>query len=258
MGTKQRYFIHLAYQGSAYHGWQRQPKALTIQQILEEIFSLFFRQPIYITGCGRTDTGVHAYSYFAHFDMEGPVPEQALIRLNAMLPKDIAVYQLYAVHEKAHTRFDATHRAYVYKISKRKNPFGYGQYYFYKQFEKTDFSKVQDAASLILEYNTFFPFCKTDHDANSYNVDLRKSEWIQTDLESWEYHIAADRFLRGMVRLIVGMCLRVGQGRLSLTAVREALDTQSLLPMSWSAPADGLYLSEVLYPGELLPPDMKI
>jgi tRNA pseudouridine38-40 synthase len=104
-----------------------------------------------------------------------------------------------------------------------------------------------------MSYSAFFPFCKTDHDANTYQVDLRKSEWIQTDKDSWEYHIAGDRFLRGMVRLIVGMCLRVGQGRLNLITVQEALDKQELLPMSWSAPADGLYLSEVIYPEKLLP-----
>lgn len=243
-----RYFAEIAYNGTRYNGWQKQPHGLTVQETIEEKLSLLLRQPIEVTGCGRTDTGVHARQYFLHFDYDGEFPEAFLRRLNQVLPKDIAVFSCYEVAPEAHARFDATHRAYTYHVALRKDPFSTDTSYFFSQYFEVDWDRMQSAAALLLRYDHFYPFCKSDTDVKTMRCDLRRAEWVDDPLHhQWVFHIGADRFLRGMVRLIAGMCLSVGIGQITLEEVIEALENQTRLRKSLSVPPQGLFLTEVVY-----------
>lgn len=239
--------LRLAYQGTAYAGWQRQPNALSVEEATDSALSTILGTPIKLVGCGRTDTGVHASDYYAHFDFEGEFPEAFLRRLNRFLPDDIAIRELYRVPESVHARFSATDRAYVYQITTEKNPFQAETITQLPRAASYDQQLMQEAAKLILNYGEFATFCKTNSDAFTMKCTLHHSDWV-FNKEAWTYRIGANRFLRGMVRLIVGMCLRVGEGKLSLEQVQTALERQERLPKPWSAPAEGLYLSEVNYP----------
>ncbi|TXB66314.1 tRNA pseudouridine(38-40) synthase TruA [Phaeodactylibacter luteus] len=244
-----RYFAELAYNGANYFGWQNQPRQVSVQQTLEDALSTILNTSIAVTGCGRTDTGVHAKQYFLHFDFEGEWPRGFLSRINKYLPPDIAIYRFIQVPEGAHARFDATHRAYEYHIDFRKNPFAKGTRLFYPHGQHLEHGALQEAASLLLQYEAFLPFCKTHSDAKTMRCDLRRAEWaFAPDGQAAVFHIAADRFLRGMVRLIVGMCLNVGRGKLPLQDVRQAMEQQVRLPKSLSVPPDGLYLTDIRYP----------
>ena len=242
-----RYFIELAYNGTRFHGWQRQPSAVSVQQSLEEAFSLILRTPIEITGCGRTDTGVHAARYYAHFDFAGDFPPSFVRRMNKYIGGDIAIFGIHPVADHAHARFDAVRRAYRYNLITRKDPFRQETAFCYPPAASFDQEAMQAAAMLLLSYEEFTPFCKTGSDAKTMRCDLFRSEWEFHEHE-FIYHVAANRFLRGMIRLIVGMCLSVGEAKLSLEEVRKALDEQTLLQKSVSVNPEGLYLSEVKYP----------
>lgn len=242
-----RYFIHLAYNGAKYHGWQRQPTSISVQEVLELAVSTIINKPTAITGCGRTDTGVHASQYYAHFDIEGDLPKAFQFRLNNFVPPDIIIHQVFLVEAQQHSRFDAHYRAYAYHLSWNKDPFRQTTLLHYPIARKIDPKKVQEAAALILNYDEFTPFCKTNSDAKTMRCELYQSEW-QFEENEWIYHIAANRFLRGMVRLIVGMCLSVGQGKMSLESVKIAMDNQSHLKKSLSVEPQGLFLVEVKYP----------
>lgn len=243
-----RYFIELAYNGTQYFGWQKQPAQTTIQQTLEDAFSTILEQTIDISGCGRTDTGVHAKQYFAHFNFDGQFPPQFLRRINKFLAKDIAIYQLIEVHWDAHTRFDAYHRSYEYHIRFKKDPFSLQTAYQYTYPVWPDFEKMQQAAQLLLHYEEFFPFCKSNHNAKTLRCEIRRSEWVLAQEDHLVFHISANRFLRGMVRLIVGMCINVGLDKISLNDVKSALDQQARLPKSTSAAPQGLFLTDIRYP----------
>ena len=242
-----RYFIELAYRGTAFHGWQRQPAAASVQETLEAALSTLRNTPTEVVGCGRTDAGVHASQYFAHFDADTPLPDRFAGKLDRYVDPAIAIRRILPVAEKYHARFDATHRAYQYHLIAAKDPFRTDTATHYPFTHRLAPDLLSAAAGLLLDYREFFPFCKSNSDARTMRCDLRRSEWVRTE-SGWVYHIAADRFLRGMVRLIVGMCLRVAEGRLELAAVAKALETQQRLPRPWSAPPQGLYLSEVRYP----------
>ncbi|WP_425420344.1 tRNA pseudouridine(38-40) synthase TruA [Phaeodactylibacter xiamenensis] len=244
-----RYFAELAYNGTNYVGWQSQPGQRSVQGTIEEALSTILNTPIEVVGCGRTDAGVHAKQYFLHFDFDGSFPQGFDRRINKFLPPDIAIYRFIEVAPDAHARFDATHRAYEYHIDFRKNPFGKDTRYFFPFAGQLDEKLLQKAAQLLLEYQEFYPFCKSNTDVKTMRCDLRRAEWIiDREAHSMVFHIAADRFLRGMVRLIVGMCLNVAHGKLDLKAVRVALEQQTRLPKSLSAPPDGLYLTDIRYP----------
>jgi tRNA pseudouridine38-40 synthase len=245
-----RYFSELSYNGANYNGWQKQPKAPSVQGHIEQAFSTILGVDLDVVGCGRTDAGVHARQYFMHFDFEGQMPPSFLSRVNKLLPPDIAIRSLFEVPPQAHARFDATQRSYEYHIIFDKNPFETHTAWHYPFWGKTDFDKVQAAAALLLDYQEFAPFCKTHTDAKTRRCDLHRSEWV-TDQTARRmiYHINADRFLRGMVRLVVGMCLNVGLGKTNLDTVRQALEMQSLLEKSWSVPPQGLFLTGVKYEG---------
>lgn len=244
-----RYFAELAYQGTSYHGWQNQPDKTSIQQTLEQAFSTILGTAIEVVGCGRTDAGVHARQYYIHFDYTGVFPREFLRRLNKFLPNDIAVFRIFEVGPEAHARFDASHRAYEYHIDFVKNPFHIDTAYFYPFAARPDAAKMEQAAKLLLDYEHFFTFCKAHTDAKTMRCDLRRAEWEGSPEEgSMVFHIASDRFLRGMVRLIVGMCLNVGTGKVALEEVRQAMEQQQWLKKSWSAPPEGLYLTDIRYP----------
>lgn len=243
-----RYFVELSYKGTPFHGWQVQPKKMSVQQVLQDAFSTILRSQILITGCGRTDTGVHASQYFFHFDFEGDLPKSFTNRLNKFLPPDISIFRIFAA-PSFHARFDASYRAYTYRMIFQKNPFLQDLAFRYPYPNRPDYDKMQAAAKLLLNYSAFFPFCKTNSDAKTMICEIFECKWVKTntEIEEWQFHIAANRFLRGMVRLIVGMCINVGTGKLSINEVKNALDQQTRLPLDWSVPAEGLYLSEVRY-----------
>ena len=243
-----RYFSTISYKGTNYYGWQIQPQATTVQEIIENALSTLLRQEIKIVGCGRTDAGVHAKGYVFHFDIEEPVHHQLVHRINKFLPKDLVFHHIGLVEKNAHARFDANYRAYNYKVGAEKNPFTRNTVYHYPFFKRLNKDKMQEVASLLLEFNEFTPFCKTKSDAKTMYCELYRSEWKFDKSSEMTYHIAANRFLRGMVRLIVGMCLNVGLGKLKVEAVREALVQQCLLKKSYSAPPHGLCLTDIRYP----------
>lgn len=244
-----RYFAELSYQGAAYSGWQVQPGQATVQGTIEHALGLLLGQAIPIVGCGRTDTGVHAKQYFIHFDTPTPLFDGFQRRINKLLPADIAIHRFLEVADEAHARFDASHRAYEYHIDFHKNPFGGSLRYYYPFREWPDPDRMRAAANLLLQYEAFFPFCKAHSDAKTMRCDLRRAEWIgQPEVGNMVLHVASDRFLRGMIRLIVGMCLNVGIGKLQLEEVRQALEQQTRLERSWSIGPEGLYLSEIRYP----------
>lgn len=244
-----RYFLKLSYRGTNYSGWQIQPADPSIQEKITAGFSTILRTPIEITGCGRTDAGVHARGYVAHFDYKKTFPEDFLKRINHYLPEDIVIHSMSPVAMDAHARFEAIHRAYEYHIVFSKTPFDIDTAFYYPFSKELDFEKLQSAASLLLEYSDFFPFCKTNTQVKTMRCELYRSEWIINQQEGkMVFHISANRFLRGMVRLIVGMCLNVSSGKITLEEVKQAMDKQVRLTKSLSVPAQGLYLVDIRYP----------
>ena len=246
-----RYFVQISYLGTAYVGWQRQINGLSIQEVIETSLSKIHKTEIAIVGCGRTDAGVHASQYFFHFDIEKEISDQGWDSLRRILPKGIAYVSHKLVAEKSHARFDAVSRSYIYRIHTHKEPFLQGLSSQIRRPEHYDQALMHEAAALLLDYLEFETFCKTKTDTIGRRCDLSKSEW-RFEEHSWTYEISSNRFLRGMVRLIVGMCLQVGQGKISLSEVRHAMDEQIHLKKALSAPAVGLYLCAVEYPYEVV------
>lgn len=247
-----RYFAELSYNGTNYVGWQSQPNGIAVQAKIEEALSTILREDIAIVGCGRTDAGVHAKKYFIHFDTTNTttsIEDTLTHRINKFLPKDIAFKRFIPVKDQAHARFDATNRGYEYHIEYYKNPLKTDTAYFYPFAHQLDMKLLQESAKLLIDYDEFFPFCKTNSDAKTMCCDIRECRWTLDEVEDHlVFHIAADRFLRGMVRLIVGMCLNVALYKMPLEEVKAAMDNQTRLEKSLSVPAHGLYLSKVEYP----------
>lgn len=244
-----RIFLSLAYRGTHYCGWQRQPGDPSVQAALEEALSTILRQDVALTGCGRTDSGVHARAYVAHCDVEGALPPAFLAGLNSLLPADIAVYAASHVHADAHARYDAYERSYEYHISLRKEPFITETSWLFPQAGRLELEKLQSAADLLPQYDYFFPFCKTHSGVDSYACALREARWERRSAEHrLVFHVTANRFLRGMVRLMVGACVNVALGKIALDDVRRALERQETLKKSFSVPPEGLALTGVRYP----------
>ncbi len=244
-----RYFTTLAYHGGPFVGWQRQPNGESIQGCLERALSTILRDTIEVTGCGRTDAGVHARYYVAHFDTAQPLPPTLLLGLNSLLPPEIAVYTCTPMPPAAHARFDAYERAYEYHIALRKTPFERGTVWQYPQAQRLDLGKMHEVAAIFPQFDAFFPFCKTHSGVDHYRCQLRSAHWeILPEQHRLVFHISANRFLRGMVRLMVGACVQAGAGQITPDVVRAALDRQAALPKHLSVPADGLYLTRVEYP----------
>lgn len=243
-----RYFLELAYNGTRFCGYQEQPNQITVQSQIERALGILLRVPTKIVGCGRTDSGVHALQYFAHFDAAQKLTNDFVYRLNSLLGKDIVCYQLLEVAADAHARFDATSRSYQYVIDLIQNPFRQETAYYCRYGNQLELDKMQAAAKLLLNYKDFTTFCKSKTDNKTNLCDLRQSEWIFNEKEQQlVYQVTANRFLRGMIRLIVGMCLNVGKGNMSIELVKTALEEQKTLKNALSAPAEGLFLMDIKY-----------
>lgn len=249
-----RYFCRLSYDGTKFYGWQHQPDRPNVQDTIERAFKTFYRQTIAVTGCGRTDTGVHARDYMLHFDMDLAYKSDDLKGLNAILPKSIVFHEIFEVPEKAHARYDAYSRSYVYYIEGNKDPFSIPYSFQYYQLHNMNHDLMQAAAEVLKDYTDFSSFCKTHSGTAQKNCTISESKWVFDEARNnAEFHITANRFLRGMVRLIVGMCMNVGAGKLSIAKVRECLEKLEPMPVQWSVPAAGLFLEKVRYPSEIIP-----
>ncbi|AKD55373.1 tRNA pseudouridine(38-40) synthase TruA [Spirosoma radiotolerans] len=244
-----RYFLQLAYRGSAYHGWQRQPNGLSVQEILETALSTVLRQPIAIVGSGRTDAGVHAGEQFAHFDFETRLPVNLIRSLNSLIPADIAVYDCFPVRHDDHARFTAVSRYYQYTISRRKDPFRDGLVYVFALPLAVE--RMNEAADRLLHHIDFESFSKVKTDVLTFNCQIERAEWEQRATGDLVFHIKANRFLHGMVRAIVGTLLAVGQGRLSVADFDQIILARDRQKAGRAAPAQGLSLVEVGYPAEV-------
>lgn len=244
-----RYICKLAFDGSKYKGWQHQLNSKSVQDTIAESISVYLRTQVEITGCGRTDTGVHASKYYFHFDSEHPLSHNDLHHFNAILPSDIVIQSIKPVDPRAHARFDAIERTYEYYIESYKNPFNRPYCFSFYQFTEVNIDLLQEAAALLLNYEDFSPFCKTNSGTKSKLCKITRSEWqVTEDKKNAFYTISANRFLRGMVRLIVGMCLNVGLKKMTIEEVKNSLENQSSLPTPWSVPPNGLFLSDIKYP----------
>ena len=248
-----RYFIELSYNGAAYCGWQRQPDAPTVQQALEKALSTLLRQDVEVVGAGRTDTGVNASYYVAHFDCESGVKDcaQLVYKLNLILPQDIAVKAVREVCEQAHARFDAVEREYTYYISQRKNPFR--RFSAWQYYVQLDMERMNEAAATLLEYDDFTSFAKLNSNNKTNICRVVKAEWrrAEWDEDLLIFTIRADRFLRNMIRAIVGTLVDVGRGRYTVEEFCDILHSRDLSRSSAGAPAQGLFLSDVKYSDEV-------
>lgn len=245
-----RYFFTIAYKGTNYHGWQKQPNAMGVQQKVEDVFSTILNQKSDIVGSGRTDSGVHATAQVFQFDFSGEQKdaEQLLYKANKMLPKDVALMHVWQVKDEAHARFDATSRAYQYHIVTEKNPFAIDQAYFFTYDLAID--KMNLAAEKLLNYQDFESFSKVKTDVFTFNCDIFEAFWKQ-EQDSLVFHIKANRFLRGMVRAIVGTLLDVGQNKISIEDFENIIKAKDRKSAGRAVPAHGLYLTEVQYPKDI-------
>lgn len=246
----QRYFIELSYNGTAYHGWQIQPNAMTVQECLDKALSVYFRQPVVTLGCGRTDAGVHATEFFAHFDLEiseeKPVnAERSISGINSLLPYQIAVKRVFSVAAEAHARFDATERAYHYHLHFHKDPFKLERSWLFKG--DLDVEAMNEAAKIILEYTDFSCFSKSNTQTFTNNCKVTEAYFELKD-GGLQFTIRADRFLRNMVRAIVGTLVRIGKKEINLVQLREIIESKNRSNAGQSVPACGLYLVNVVYP----------
>jgi len=243
-----RYFVELSYNGESFYGWQRQRKQITVQEVLEDDFSMLLRFNIEITGCGRTDTGVHAKQYFAHFDYEKLMLEsdcnKLKHKLNAFLPKDIVIHRIFQVENDLHARFSAVERTYKYYVATTKNPFHYQTTY--RVFEKLDMEAMNSAAALLLENKDFTSFSKVDTDVTNNLCEVKVAFWEQQG-EVLVFTITANRFLRNMVRAIVGTLLLVGKGKISIADFQEIIQQKNRCKAGVSVPAGALFLEGVSY-----------
>lgn len=241
--------MDISYQGTAFNGWQIQPNGVTVQEELEKGLSLLLRGEISVTGSGRTDAGVHANQQIAHFDHKEEVDESQLAyKLNSLLSKDIAIHSIRKVDEDAHTRFSATARKYHYHLHQTKNPFKQGlSHYFSRQL---DVEEINKGCEIIKDWQNFECFSRVHTEVNHFNCDIFEAKWTQHGSEHL-FEIKANRFLRGMVRAIVGTLLELGQGKMNLDDLKEILESKNRSKAGRAVPAEGLYLQEVTYPEDV-------
>ncbi|HEY4196968.1 MAG TPA: tRNA pseudouridine(38-40) synthase TruA [Mucilaginibacter sp.] len=249
MTEKQRYFIELAYDGTNYHGWQVQDNALSVQEVLNNALATILRETVETTGCGRTDTGVHARQLYAHFTLQTPeggvIDLTGLVHsLNAILPDDIADKRIIPVNEDAHARFDAVSRSYEYHVHFEKDPFKIN--HSWQLRDKPDMALMNAAARIIMEYTDFSCFSKSNTQTFTNNCKITRAEWVYNE-HCLVFHISADRFLRNMVRAIVGTLMLVGRKEIAPEEVRAIIKSKDRSNAGVSVPACGLYLTEVKY-----------
>ncbi len=245
-----RYFIYLSYKGTAYHGWQIQPNGISVQEVLEKALSTILRIETAVTGAGRTDTGVHARLMVAHFDVEIPIVDlnAFVVKLNSILPNDIAVSKILEVHPEVHARFDAISRSYEYQLVFEKNVFMHD--YAMRLFSIPDFKLMNEAAEILKEYADFTSFSKLHTDVKTNICKIIRAEWTWNE-NSAVFTIEADRFLRNMVRAITGTLLEVGKGKMTLEEFRKVIEMKDRCKAGTSLPAKGLFLTNITYPEEL-------
>ena len=242
-----RYFVELSYDGSNYHGWQVQPNAATVQQTLEKAFTTLLKEDVALTGCGRTDTGVHASYFVAHFDSEQADLEQhkkLVFKLNGYLPDDIAIHSISRVDGEMHARFSATYRQYIYMIRKTKPLFNRPFCHYY--CADLDVEKMNSACEILMEYTDFTSFSKLHTDVKTNNCRIIEAEWTAHD-DGYDFTITADRFLRNMVRSIVGTMIEIGSGKMQPEEFRAVIEAKDRSRAGMSAPAKGLFLVDVGY-----------
>ena len=254
---KMRFFITLSYDGTRYHGWQIQPNGDSIQQQLQEALSTLLRQPIEVVGAGRTDTGVHARMMVAHFKAPHPplggeivncqlsIVNDLAYKLNKLLPQDIAVQEVRQVPDDMHARFSATSRTYHYFIHTHKDPFLCA--YSWQIPYTLDFERMNEAAQVLLEYKDFTSFSKVNTDTKTNLCDIKEAYWTEVAPGQWRFTITANRFLRNMVRAIVGTLVEVGRGRISIEDVRRIIEAKDRCQAGESVPAKGLFLVDIKY-----------
>lgn len=242
-----RYFIQLAYNGSRYHGWQIQPGAKTVQEEINRALTTLLRQEIYVVGAGRTDTGVHASFFVAHFDIEVPLQDlqHTVYKLNRLLDKDIVIYNIYPVAADMHARFSALSRTYRYYIDKQKDPFTCD--YAWKTYPLPDIQRMNEACRLLFDYTDFTSFSKLHTDVKTNNCTILEAYWVETE-KQLIFTIKANRFLRNMVRAIVGTLVEAGRGKLTLQDVRKIIESKNRCNAGTSVPAQALFLCDIEYP----------
>ena len=243
-----RYFIELSYRGTAYHGWQTQANGISVQTTLEAALSQRFGKPVYVTGSGRTDAGVHAKQQFAHFDIDEPLDltDALMYSINCILPPDIAIHALFPVQPNHHARFSAVSRYYQYQITREKDAFLNGLTLHFRPRLNVD--RMNEACLILQQHTNFQSFSKARANVSHFNCRLDFAYWEVTHEDCLTFHIKANRFLWGMVRTIVGTMLEIGQERMSLTQFEQIILARDRNRAGRSAPANGLYLMEVSYP----------
>ncbi len=243
----QRYFIALAYKGTNFHGWQIQPNAVSVQECLEKALSTIIREPIAVTGAGRTDTGVHASYFVAHFDSERLNLDHPDFthKLNSFLGKEIVIFHVSKVAPEAHARFDAISRTYQYRLNLRKDPFALETSWYF--FSQPNLERMNAASRILFEYTDFTSFSKLHTDVKTNNCRIYRAEWTQEGANI-VFTVKADRFLRNMVRALVGTLLEVGMGKIDLTQFRKIIEQKDRGAAGLSVPAHGLFLTDIEYP----------
>lgn len=247
----QRYFIYLAYEGTNYHGWQVQPNGISVQECLQKALSTLLRIPIEIVGAGRTDAGVHAKLMIAHFDFDGVMMDLTLLadKLNRLLPHDISIYRVCKVTPEAHARFDAVSRTYKYYITNVKSPFN--RHLKWRVHTPLNYDKMNEAAKVMFDYIDFTSFSKLHTDVKTNNCKMMKAEWTQEDETTWVFTVQADRFLRNMVRAIVGTLVEVGSGKMTVEQFRQVIEQKDRCKAGASVPGQALFLVDIEYPTEI-------
>lgn len=241
-----RYFVYLAYDGANYHGWQIQPNGNSVQETLQKGLSTLLRCPIEVVGAGRTDAGVHAKLMVAHFDGENVDCSQLTYKLNKILPLDISIYKIVPVAADAHARFDATSRTYHYFVNLEKSPFS--RAYSTRLFGSLDFIKMNEAAQVLMEYIDFTSFSKVNTDTKTNNCTITKAIWEEIEPGQWRFTITANRFLRNMVRAIVGTLIEVGRGKMTIDSMRKVIEAKNRCRAGESVPGNALFLVDIQYP----------
>ena len=242
-----RYFIKINYDGTTFKGWQIQPNDVSVQEEIEKVLSIILNQPTTIVGCGRTDAGVHAKNYIAHFDYEQELPKKFILRINKMLPSAISITSIKKVNKTAHARFDAATRTYKYFINFKKDPFLNLRSYWIHSYE-FNLDKMNDAAQRLLSYTDFTTFEKKGSDNKTSLCKIYDAKWEVIDENQWCFTITANRFLRNMVRRITGTLLMVGLNRITIDEIESALNKRDILEVNIAPPAHGLFLWEITYP----------
>lgn len=238
--------MEIAYKGTQYNGWQHQPNQPTVQAAVKNAISTLLREETTVLGCGRTDTGVHATQYFLHFDSSERVEEERMVfRLNGILDPDVAVKRIIAVSSDAHARFDATERTYQYFIHSEKNPFLRDTSAYIS--DKLNLDAMNEASRMLLNTENFESFSKVNTEVNNFNCKLSHAKWTPLQ-DQWMFEITANRFLRNMVRAVVGTLLEVGTGKISLSDFDEVIQSRSRSRAGKSVAAKGLFLTNVKYP----------